>query len=563
MYKNTFITLSIFLYFVASGSIYAGNTEDFEQGAIMYRKGGSVGANWHGHAGVFTYYSMSGTTGTIRYVHCNDTSPAIASKSKSRTISTNLNEIESLKNDLINHFRHNENYWGTFGKNISPSTLANIVSTALNMRNQGIVYVWVDMLHTGLYMSGGDFFHYPWYGNISDIGYCRCDGVPEYSYEKNGVMVAMSDNISYGGFSHLDAHNNLHEGGHSYVYNDELCPRIQSGISGIVSELQSLQVQDPTTNNFSYEQNGPLDPTTQLSFKISDNASKKTYVVVRVRKSGESNWNVLKDAYGTTWKFRELNLTNYSSGLQYDNFYVQWTGYYEGGRYDGNHNFETRISVIDQGANNSINDFSFSADLPETSIDISGPANLDWKEQGNWTANISYGYGTYNYEWRFRENGTGAWSSVVGSLQTFSRTMLDTDFELQLRVYGNGIDLYDTHYVYYGSFVPKQNLDTPADNVPENFSLTQNYPNPFNPETEIQFALPEPSHIQLTIINSTGVVVRTLAQGALSPGRHAIIWNGKNTEGQVVASGVYFYRLQATSASGKQFSKIMKMAFMK
>jgi aminopeptidase N len=85
----------------------------------------------------------------------------------------------------------------------------------------------------------------------------------------------------------------------------------------------------------------------------------------------------------------------------------------------------------------------------------------------------------------------------------------------------------------------------PADaSVPSPVFLDQNYPNPFNPNTVIRFSLSEPSNALLQIFDLQGTVVRTLVHGALGAGSHEVTWNGVNARGEVLPSGIYFYRLK-------------------
>jgi hypothetical protein len=77
------------------------------------------------------------------------------------------------------------------------------------------------------------------------------------------------------------------------------------------------------------------------------------------------------------------------------------------------------------------------------------------------------------------------------------------------------------------------------------FQLLQNYPNPFNGETEISFFLSRESEIQLTIVDACGRTVRTLVSGWSAAGDHRAVWNGRNEDGNPVASGIYLYRLKA------------------
>jgi hypothetical protein len=85
--------------------------------------------------------------------------------------------------------------------------------------------------------------------------------------------------------------------------------------------------------------------------------------------------------------------------------------------------------------------------------------------------------------------------------------------------------------------------------VPQEFSLDQNHPNPFNPTTTISFALAKMTTARLDVFDILGRTVRTLQDGPLTAGVHSIIWDGKDGEGHVAASGIYFYRLRAGEAS--------------
>jgi hypothetical protein len=78
----------------------------------------------------------------------------------------------------------------------------------------------------------------------------------------------------------------------------------------------------------------------------------------------------------------------------------------------------------------------------------------------------------------------------------------------------------------------------------ENFSLLQNYPNPFNPSTTIRYALSLRSQVVLTVFNTLGQRIAVLENGMREAGSHAVRFDGRN-----LASGVYFYRLQAGTFS--------------
>jgi hypothetical protein len=76
--------------------------------------------------------------------------------------------------------------------------------------------------------------------------------------------------------------------------------------------------------------------------------------------------------------------------------------------------------------------------------------------------------------------------------------------------------------------------------VPHQFGLVQNYPNPFNPSTTIQLSLPKRGHVELKVYNMLGEKVATLVNEEKFAGTYSIQWNAGG-----VASGVYYYRLQA------------------
>jgi hypothetical protein len=84
--------------------------------------------------------------------------------------------------------------------------------------------------------------------------------------------------------------------------------------------------------------------------------------------------------------------------------------------------------------------------------------------------------------------------------------------------------------------------------VPRTFALDQNYPNPFNPSTAIPVALPVRADIELKVYNILGQEVKMLHKGVLEAGRHVFTWDGTNSFGTAVASGVYISRLTSGSS---------------
>lgn len=148
--------------------------------------------------------------------------------------------------------------------------------------------------------------------------------------------------------------------------------------------------------------------------------------------------------------------------------------------------------------------------------------------------------------------------------------------EVQLTILGGHLRVSYSAYVQPGSphnFAldiqqanpPEQNTGSDSKPVPvtlpKAFSLSQNFPNPFNPSTTIQFSMPEGAgaqRLRLEIFNLRGQLVNTLADGIYEPGNYQVQWQGEDSQGNRVTSGVYFYRL-----STPQFKVTRKMVILK
>lgn len=91
--------------------------------------------------------------------------------------------------------------------------------------------------------------------------------------------------------------------------------------------------------------------------------------------------------------------------------------------------------------------------------------------------------------------------------------------------------------------------------LPQVFRLSQNYPNPFsprsglfrakNPQTIIVYQLPQAGKVSLKVYNTVGQLVKTVVEAERDSGCHTVFWDGTDDQGHTVASGVYFYRLEA------------------
>lgn len=118
--------------------------------------------------------------------------------------------------------------------------------------------------------------------------------------------------------------------------------------------------------------------------------------------------------------------------------------------------------------------------------------------------------------------------------------------------YNNRIYSAVAHFselVVAGNVTTTLALDDDIVSGPEAFTLYQNFPNPFNPSTSINYSLIKASDVTLTIFDIAGRELATFRRGIQAAGQYQIIWNGQNSQGNLVSTGVYFCRLQTPTQS--------------
>ncbi len=97
------------------------------------------------------------------------------------------------------------------------------------------------------------------------------------------------------------------------------------------------------------------------------------------------------------------------------------------------------------------------------------------------------------------------------------------------------------------------NISSIGNEIPDNYYLSQNYPNPFNPSTTIKFGLKKQTNFSLNVYDALGRQVRTIVKSNQPAGNYEFILNGQD-----LASGIYFYKLEAGD-----FTSLKKMVFIK
>ncbi len=164
---------------------------------------------------------------------------------------------------------------------------------------------------------------------------------------------------------------------------------------------------------------------------------------------------------------------------------------------------------------------------------------------------IQFGQGVLGDTWTF--DGT-AWTelAIAGpSPRSFVKMVYDSARN-RIVLFGgwNGTQMVDDTWELVINTQTGASEDGP---VSARWMLAQNAPNPFEAHTEIRYSLPVAEHVEISIHDATGALVRRLLDGTVAAGAHSISWNGIDDSGRAAASGIYFYRLQAgdRSASGR------------
>jgi hypothetical protein len=133
-----------------------------------------------------------------------------------------------------------------------------------------------------------------------------------------------------------------------------------------------------------------------------------------------------------------------------------------------------------------------------------------------------------------------AFASYDGSINVLDFTGPATPANLPWPMAGQNIARTAT----YGELGPWQTDAPDLAAAITAFALEPNAPNPFARQTTVRFASPRAGSVKLRIFDVAGRVVRTLVDGALPAGRHALTWDGRDDEGRETTAGVYFVRLE-------------------
>jgi len=184
-------------------------------------------------------------------------------------------------------------------------------------------------------------------------------------------------------------------------------------------------------------------------------------------------------------------------------------------------------------------------------LDTQGNVYVTGRSKGNGT---DHDYATVKYD----SDGVEQWVARYNGPENNSDTAVALALDTQGNVYVTGSDALTRTYTTIKYTQTITGLELEIVNVPANYRLEQNYPNPFNPETSINFTVPKMSRVTLAIYDILGRKIRTLVSETKAAGSYNVTWNGENNRGQPLASGLYFYKLQAG-----EFSATKKMMLLK
>ncbi len=180
-----------------------------------------------------------------------------------------------------------------------------------------------------------------------------------------------------------------------------------------------------------------------------------------------------------------------------------------------------------------------------------------------------------NFEWKSAENAT-SYGLQVATENTFGSPVIDETgiSEISFAVEEGTLEGMTTYFwrvksedgdrssdwseVWSFTTEDPSDVDDYKAGIPEEFSLFQNYPNPFNPSTNIRYNLPEASHVKIVVVDLLGREVAELYNSFQAAGYFELNWDASN-----MSSGNYIYKIDVKTETGKMFSDMKKMQFLK
>ena len=204
------------------------------------------------------------------------------------------------------------------------------------------------------------------------------------------------------------------------------------------------------------------------------------------------------------------------------------------------HDYLGTVSIFHNDGNGSFSppvDYTVGSD-PRfvTASDVDGEGDFD----------LIIGCNVSNHVSVMLNSGNGTFSSpvnygIVNESMSICAADLDGDGDNDLAV-ANG----DMSILFNRSeVISDADYEIDDEQIPNQYILSQNYPNPFNPLTRIDYTIQKRDHVTIVIYNLLGQEVATIVDDVKPAGKHSVIRDGRDYQGERVASGVFFYRLRA------------------
>lgn len=430
--------------------------------------------------------------------------------------------------------------------------------------NTGNVYVSGTSEGAG---SGLDYcvVKYDYAGNL--LWVYRYNGPGNLTDEVYSVQIDNLGNVYITGYSN---------GGSTM---DDICT-IKLNSSGVPLWIKR---HNGSANNDDYGNSVVIDASgnSYVTGAVTQAGSNLDYITIKYDPNGNQIWTALYNGPGNGIDFPSSNaidpsgniyLTGFSQGnastgrdyctIKYNNYGVQqWVARYNGipGGWDEAFNIE-----LDNSGNVYVTGNSAGSGTGDDYLSIK------YDNNGNplWTARYNGSGSSDDYcNWITVDNGGNVYVTGIignGSFENIATIGYDSSGnQIWVQIYngtgnefdsGNCLRVDNSGNVYVGGGSDNPNntdfilirynsiigVNPINSEIISEFRLYRNYPNPFNPETKISFDVAHTEHVTITVYDITGREISRLVNESLNPGRYEINFNGNS-----LASGIYFYKMEA------------------
>ena len=293
-----------------------------------------------------------------------------------------------------------------------------------------------------------------------------------------------------------------------------------------IDNLLSLQSKKVVFNNFTIPENGNYNVTyfvTQM-----DGDEKITNDTLRTRiestsylddfESGLINWLLNYSGSGVSSLFAKYGKV--SLIIKYDNDSESWVEF--------NHSFD--LSQLEAAYLTFYTKYYIEQDNDFGYVEISSDSGNTWKHLG-------------------QDPYTGIlanWRTDSLSLENYCGPG-NNDVRLRFRIVSDATNtlpgwFIDDISIHSGKISTTVNLKN--DRILINYALSDNYPNPFNNQTVISYCIPNIDYVKIIIYNILGKEIITIVDKKHQAGQYSVVWNGKDNKGNLVPTGVYFYKIE-------------------